>query len=44
MMDLLITSLKIMGLGMAGIFIFMLLFWGIIKILHKKFPGKTEDK
>ena len=44
MTDLFIASLKIMGLGMAGIFIFMLLFWGIIQILHKKFPGKIEDK
>lgn len=29
-----------MGVGMAGIFIFMLLFWVIITLLHKVFPGK----
>jgi hypothetical protein len=35
-------SLKIMALGMGGIFIFMLLFWLIIVLLQKFFPGKSE--
>ena len=35
-------ALKITGLGMSGIFLFMLLFWGIIVLLHKLFPAKPE--
>ncbi|MDD2290211.1 MAG: hypothetical protein PHT64_01090 [Bacteroidales bacterium] len=43
-MDTFISSLKIMGLGMLGIFIFMLLFGVVIYALHKIFPGTTEEK
>ncbi|MDR2040509.1 MAG: hypothetical protein LBQ60_21545 [Bacteroidales bacterium] len=42
--DTFFAALKIMGVGMAGIFIFMLLFWVIIKALHKIFPGKKEEQ
>ena len=38
------AALKITGVGMMGIFIFMLMFWAIITLLHKKFPGKQENK
>jgi hypothetical protein len=33
-----------MGLGMASIFVFMLLFWLIIVGLQKFFPGDREEK
>ncbi|MDR0742960.1 MAG: hypothetical protein LBF05_01185 [Tannerella sp.] len=36
------AALKIMGAGMAGIFIFMLLFGIIIYGLQKVFPFKEE--
>lgn len=44
MSDTFIASLEIMGIGMAGIFIFMLLFWLIITILHRAFPGTREEE
>lgn len=37
------AALEIMAIGMAGIFIFMLLFWGIITGLHRFFPGGREE-
>ncbi len=37
-------ALRIMGLGMAGIFVFMLLFWGIIVALHRVFPAKSDPQ
>ena len=37
-------ALKIMGIGMAGIFVFMLLFGIIIFSLRKFFPFKDEPK
>ena len=39
MTDIFFAALKITGVGMLGIFIFMSLFWVIITALHKKFPG-----
>ncbi len=38
------AALKVMGIGMAGIFIFMLLFGAIIYALHKTFPVKNEPQ
>jgi hypothetical protein len=38
-----LTSLDILGLGMLGIFVFMLLFWVIIVALQKVFPA-DENK
>jgi len=38
------AALKIMGIGMTGIFVFMLLFGVIIFGLHKAFPHKEEPK
>lgn len=38
------AALKIMGIGMTGIFVFMLLFGGIIFALHKIFPFKEEPE
>lgn len=35
-----LAALKVMGMGMAGIFIFMLLFAAILYILRKAFPFK----
>ena len=37
-------SLKIMGIGMAGIFVFMLLFGLIILALRKFFPFRNEPE
>ena len=39
-----LAALKIMGIGMTGIFVFMLLFGVIIFALHKVFPFKEESK
>lgn len=38
------AALKIMGLGMTGIFVFMLLFGIIVYGLRKLFPYKEEPK
>ena len=38
------AALKIMGLGMGGIILFMVLFGMIIHLLHKAFPVKEEPK
>ncbi|HNR28284.1 MAG TPA: hypothetical protein PKY83_05545 [Bacteroidales bacterium] len=43
-MNTFVSSLKIMGLGMLGIFVFMLLFGVVIYALHKIFPGTTAEK
>jgi hypothetical protein len=40
--DTFIKSLEIMGMGMAAIFVFMLLFWLIIIGLQKIFPPKED--
>ena len=40
--DTFFAALKITGVGMIGIFIFMSIFWGIITALHKKFPGEEH--
>ncbi len=37
------NALKITALGMGGIFLFMLIFWAIIVLLHKKFPGEDPQ-
>ena len=42
--DTFYDSLKIMGIGMAGIFVFMLLFGIIIYLLRKTFPFETPPK
>ena len=34
-------ALALTGVCMAGIFFFMLVFWGIIVFLHKKFPAEN---
>lgn len=33
-----VISLKIMALGMLGIFVFMLFFWLVIALLQRVFP------
>jgi hypothetical protein len=38
------AALKVMGFGMAGIFIFMLLFGIIIYTLQRIFPYKEETQ
>ena len=38
------AAIKIMGIGMAGIFVFMLLFGIIIFSLRKFFPFKDEPE
>jgi hypothetical protein len=42
MIDTFIKSLEIMGMGMASIFVFMMLFWLIIIGLQKIFPEKED--
>lgn len=37
-------SLEIMGIGMLGIFLFMVIFWAVIVLLHKFFPGNAPGK
>ena len=37
------TALTLGALGMIGIFIFMLFFWGLIVLLVKIFPAKEEE-
>ena len=37
------TALVLGVLGMLGIFIFMLFFWGLIVLLVKIFPAKEEE-
>lgn len=36
--DNFIASLKLMGMGMSGIFIFILIFYGLVLVLMKIFP------
>lgn len=42
--ELLLDSLKIMGLGMAGIFVVVAIFYGTIAILNKVLPPEKEEK
>jgi Oxaloacetate decarboxylase, gamma chain. len=42
--DTFYDSLKIMGIGMTGIFVFMLFFGIIIYLLRKSFPFKEKPK
>jgi Na+-transporting methylmalonyl-CoA/oxaloacetate decarboxylase gamma subunit len=44
MIDTFLKSLEIMGLGMASIFVFMLLFWLIIVGLQKIFPSREDEE
>jgi hypothetical protein len=37
------TALEITGLGLAGVFIFMAVFLGIIVAVDKLFPYKKEE-
>lgn len=36
------ASFEVMGIGMLGIFIFMAIFFGMIKLMEKVFPHKAE--
>ena len=36
------ASFEIMGLGMLGIFVFMAIFFGMIKLMERVFPHKAE--
>ncbi len=42
-MDL-VKALEITGLGLAGVFLFMTIFYFIIILLDKLFPKSLEDK
>ena len=39
-----LESLKIMGIGMLGIFIVTMVLIGVMVLLTKAFPEKKEDK
>ncbi|WP_423803179.1 OadG-related small transporter subunit [Paraflavisolibacter caeni] len=43
-MDPLSAALKITGLGMAGIFVFMFIFYLSIRLIDRLFPGKMQSK
>ncbi|HSN61450.1 MAG TPA: OadG-related small transporter subunit [Ferruginibacter sp.] len=43
-MDPLNAALTVTGLGMAGIFIFMFIFYLSIRIIDKLFPGENGKK
>lgn len=43
-METFYISLKLMGIGLAGIFIFMFLFWLITVSLQKLFPYKPQEE
>jgi len=34
------AAFEVMGIGMAGIFLFMAIFFGMIKLMEKVFPAK----
>lgn len=36
------ASLKLMAMGMAGIFAFILIFYGLVMVLIKIFPEKQQ--
>jgi hypothetical protein len=38
-----IASLKLMGMGMAGIFAFIMIFYGLVLVLMKLFPEKSNQ-
>jgi hypothetical protein len=42
MNDTFIKTLEIAGIGIAGIFVFMLLFYLTIQLLYRLFPYKKE--
>jgi Na+-transporting methylmalonyl-CoA/oxaloacetate decarboxylase gamma subunit len=43
-MDTVTQSLIIMAEGMAGIFIFMAVFYGLIELLNRIFKEKTSEE
>lgn len=36
-------SLKVMGFGMGGVFVVLLVFYVVVKLLVKLFPAKEES-
>jgi Na+-transporting methylmalonyl-CoA/oxaloacetate decarboxylase gamma subunit len=36
-------SLKLMAMGMAGIFAFIMIFYGLVMVLIKIFPDKSQN-
>ncbi|MDI6824851.1 MAG: hypothetical protein QME93_08640 [Bacillota bacterium] len=41
--DTVLASLRVMGLGMAGIMLTALSFWGAIAILRRAFPPRPGE-
>ena len=41
---MLLEAIKIMGVGMGGVFIVLALFYGMIVLLGNLFPNKGDDK
>ncbi|MEW5935759.1 MAG: hypothetical protein AB1816_19430 [Bacillota bacterium] len=41
--DTVLASLRVMGLGMAGIMLTALAFWGAIAILRRAFPPRPGE-
>ncbi|WP_236860098.1 OadG family protein [Candidatus Formimonas warabiya] len=41
-MDLVGLGLEVMGMGLAGVFVVLILFYFMIKLLIKVFPPKEE--
>ncbi|HRN48361.1 MAG TPA: OadG-related small transporter subunit [Niabella sp.] len=44
MNDITKAAIEITGLGMAGIFLFMVIFYFVIRAIDKFFPAKTEPE
>lgn len=43
-MDLIGKGLELMGIGLAGVFTVLIIFYFMIKLLLKAFPPKEENK
>jgi Na+-transporting methylmalonyl-CoA/oxaloacetate decarboxylase gamma subunit len=44
MNDITKAAIEITGLGMAGIFLFMVIFYFVIKVIDKFFPAKPVSE
>lgn len=42
--EVVLESLKTMGIGMAGVFVVLMVFYLLVKVLLKVFPEKKEQQ
>ncbi len=38
-MDIVMGALEVMGVGLAGVFLVLALFYGLVKLMMRLFPG-----